>query len=81
MVRKVMVSANVWDSDVKRNVKKEMGEAVFHQFGVDYEEFSEGPGMFSAAIIEWPGGQVEIVRADHIRFLDKPEQIVRLQQC
>jgi hypothetical protein len=46
------------------------GVAVFHQFGVDYEEFESGPGSYSAALVEWPDGTVEIVRADRIRFMD-----------
>lgn len=47
----------------------EKGEALFHQFGTDYEEFESGAANFSAAIVEWPTGQVEIVRADRIRFV------------
>ena len=45
------------------------GLAVFHQFGVDYEEFETGAGNFSVAIIEWSDGQVEMVRADRIKFV------------
>lgn len=50
-------------------VREVIGQALFHQFGVDYEEFEAGPGNFTAAVIEWPEGQVELVRADRIRFL------------
>jgi hypothetical protein len=52
------------------SVWEEVGEALFHGFGSDYEEFESGAGNFSAAIIEWPTGQVELVRADKIRFLE-----------
>ena len=51
----------------------EKGEALFHSFGADYEEFENGPGNFSAAIVEWPNGQVEMVRADRIRFVPPNE--------
>jgi len=63
-------------SDAERRISgrtisawEEVGEAVFHGFGSDYEEFETGAGNFSAAIVEWPTGQVEMVRADKIRFL------------
>lgn len=45
--------------------------AVFHGFGSDYEEFSDGPpGNFSAAIVELPDGSVILPRADRIQFID-----------
>lgn len=49
---------------------EEVGEALFHGFGTDYEESDAGFGNFSIAIVEWPTGQVEMVRADKIRFLN-----------
>ena len=45
------------------------GEALFHQFGVSYEEFETGPGNFTTAIVEWPDGRVESVPAEHVRFV------------
>lgn len=51
-------------------VKEARGEALFHQFSLDYEEFDTGPGPFAVAVIEWPTGVVELVRADLIRFLE-----------
>jgi hypothetical protein len=71
-MRKVMVSRLEQNSDVpnKRWELVENGEAVFHQFGCDYEEFESGPGNFSTAIVEWPDGRVENVPAQNIRFLD-----------
>jgi hypothetical protein len=45
------------------------GEAVFHQFGSTYEEFDNGAGNQTTAIVEWPDGQVEEVPAGHIKFL------------
>ena len=45
------------------------GEAVFHQFGSTYEEFENGAGNQTTAIVEWPDGQVEEVPAGHIKFL------------
>lgn len=48
----------------------EKGKAVFHQFGTDYEEFETGGVSYSTAIIEWPNGTVDMVRADRIRFVE-----------
>lgn len=45
------------------------GEALFHQFGVGYEEFESGPGNFTTAIVEWPDGRVESVPAAHVQFV------------
>ena len=45
------------------------GEALFHQFGVSYEEFEAGPGNYTTAIIEWPDGRVESVPAEHVQFV------------
>jgi hypothetical protein len=81
MLRKVMVTnyitrpMSAQASDAERGITGrststwEEGEALFHGFGSDYEEFENGPGNFSIAIVEWPTGQVEMVRADKIRFL------------
>jgi len=52
----------------------EKGEALFHSFGVDYEEFDSGAGNYSVAIVEWPNGQVEMARADRVRFT-QPENM------
>jgi hypothetical protein len=44
------------------------GDAIFHEFGVDYEEFETGPGNFSTAIIELPDGSVKNIPVDQIKF-------------
>lgn len=49
---------------------EEKGEAVFHQFGCNFEQFESGAGNFSTAIVEWPDGRVESVEVEHVRFLD-----------
>ena len=73
-LRRVMVSkwAHVFNGEKPMEWKDvEIGEATFHGFGVDVEEFENGPGNYSAAIVEWPDGRVEMIRADKIRFLDR----------
>ncbi len=49
--------------------KVEDGEAEFHQWGMDYEEFDSGAGNFSTAIIERVDGKVENVPAEMIEFM------------
>ena len=67
-MRKVMVSGYVKQADGKW-MFTEKGEALFHQFGVGYEEFEAGTGNYSTAIVEWPDGKVDNVPVEHIRFL------------
>jgi len=44
-------------------------EATFHEFGCDYEEFENGSGNFSTAIVEKDDGTVKNVPVERIRFL------------
>lgn len=44
------------------------GDAIFHQWGVDYEEFETGPGNYSTAIIELANGTIKNVPAEMVEF-------------
>ncbi len=46
-------------------------EGVFHRWGENYEEFENGPGNYSVAIVELPNGEVITPSADLIKFEDK----------
>lgn len=70
-VRKVMVIEYKEQEDRKWKLE-EKGEAVFHQFCCNYEEFETGHGNYVTAIIEWPDGTVGNVPIEHIRFLGPP---------
>ncbi len=48
--------------------KVHIGNGIFHQFGVDYEEFDQGPGNFSTAIVEMYDGTVKNVPVEMIVF-------------
>lgn len=48
--------------------KVKTGEGLFHQFGLDYEEFDNGAGNFSTAIIEMPNGEIKNVPVENIIF-------------
>lgn len=69
MSRRVMVSEWQKFAEPPYNRTVEVGEATFHQFGVDFNEFDEGPGNFSTAIVEFPDGVVKNVPVELIRFL------------
>lgn len=80
-MRKVMVSHYVFKTaEVIQKDNKGIWqltgnrEAVFHQFGCNYEEFKEGPGNFSTAIVEYDDGSVDNVPVEHIRFITPNDQ-------
>lgn len=52
----------------ERRLEHEQG--WLHQFGMDVEEDEQGFSTFSIAIVELPGGEVIMPRADRIEFLD-----------
>lgn len=43
----------------------------FHMWGSNYEEFDNGPGNFTTAIIELDDGRVVICPAETVRFCDR----------
>jgi len=51
------------------------GEALFHQFGVGYEEFKTCPGNYTTAVVEWPDGRVESVPVEHVRFVTPNDRV------
>jgi hypothetical protein len=46
------------------------GEAIFHQFGTDFEEFENGAVNYSTAIIELPDGTIRNIPVQHIQFIN-----------
>lgn len=46
----------------------EIGLANFHCWGFDYDEFENGPGNRSVAIVEMPDGTIKIVPPHLVRF-------------
>lgn len=68
MSRKVIVSEPIWNKELNRYVPAEKGIAEFHQFGIDYEELSDGPAQFTTAIVEWPDGTIENLPLYLVKF-------------
>jgi len=65
-----MVWVYQWDNQHRPGTKKiRVGTGVFHQFGVDYEEFETGPGQFTTAVVEMPDGTVKGLPLDLISFM------------
>lgn len=69
-MRRVQVSEYQRSADGLSSSLVDIGEAIFHQFGSNYEEFESGPGNFTTAVIEWPDGKIGNVPVEHIRFLE-----------
>ena len=66
-MRYVMVSKRVYISPGKREVQ-EVGRALFHQWGCEFEEFENGVGNCTVAIVEFPDGSVQSVLPHDIKF-------------
>lgn len=50
--------------------KFKYGEGWFHCWGIDYEEYCEGPSMqYTCAIVEMETGEVEMPSANMIKFI------------
>jgi hypothetical protein len=47
--------------------------ATFHAWGVEHEEYLDGPGNFSTAIVELEDGTVKNVPCDMVRFITKED--------
>lgn len=71
-MRKVIYSMKVSNENGRGCRLEAVGEALFHQFGVAYEEFESGPGNFTTAIIELDDGTVISLPAEHIKFVIEP---------
>jgi hypothetical protein len=44
-------------------------KGIFHGFGVDFEEFTDGVGNYTIAIIEWEDGTLEGVPVHKVQFV------------
>lgn len=67
-MRKCRGKYNKYVNGIHETIEFELG--YFHQFGCNYEEFDNGPGNYSVAIVELPDGSIIMPMADDIKFLD-----------
>ena len=70
-MRKVIVRKYVKITDQGLYEKQDDGEglATFHAWGVNCEEFTNGAGNFSTAIVERKDGTIENIPVDLIQFI------------
>lgn len=58
----------------KNGIMVDFELGYFHQWGVEYEEFTDvGVGNYSVAIIELPNGEIVIPEANNIQFIENDE--------
>jgi len=70
-MRKVLVSKTKWETGVGRIADGEPYEANFHTWGCNFEEFENGTGNYSVAIVELADGSIErIANIEWIKFID-----------
>lgn len=76
-MRKVQVNTQVRSTKEQRDATgcgmwlPKTFEGLFHEWGVNYEEFETGPGNFTVAIVELEDGTVDTFPAHQIKFIDK----------
>ena len=68
-MRKVMVSKRAYSREKTDWILEQRGEALFHQFGIDFAHAADGICSFTSAIIEWGDGSVENVPVNLIKFI------------
>ena len=49
---------------------KALTVGIFHSWGVDHEEYDEGIGNYSTAIVETKDGTIHMPKATEIKFVD-----------
>lgn len=64
---------NKFNKEKNRYEEVKFENAIFHQWGCDYDEFEDGAGNFSVAIVELEDGTVLMPRADNVKFIKKDE--------
>ena len=69
-LRKCSGSYSKYNSEIRKYeiVNFELG--AFHQFGCTYEEFENGAGNYTTAIVELPNGQLVEATVNSIKFVE-----------
>ena len=65
-MRKVIV--RIYDGESEKWIDGVPGE--FHCWGNAYEEFHEGPGNYTIAIVELPGGRIVTALPKDVKFVE-----------
>ena len=68
-MRKVTVTQKTWPQGYQLPpVIEEIGTGLFHEWGMDFEEFDNGPANYTVAVVEMPDGSVSLVNPTNIIF-------------
>lgn len=67
--RKVAVYEFHREPGARGYTKRFVDYGMFHQFGVNFEEFEHGAGNYSTAIVEMSDGSVKNVDVELIHFV------------
>ncbi len=77
MKRKVLVTEKTWTHGYsKPPLIKEIGIGKFHSWGCNYEEFENGPGNYSMAIVEMLDGSIITPAPTEIKFLEEENNLL-----
>jgi hypothetical protein len=60
--------------------KEYTGKGIFHQWANGYEEFNEGPGNYTYAIVEQEDGTITEVFPRHLKFEIPLVEMAKLEQ-
>ena len=62
-LRKVQIYkwVNVVNDGKSKVIKVETNKGMFHQWGVNFEEFETGPANYSVAIVELDDGSIHFI--------------------
>ena len=70
--RRVLVSERVYEPGTRNWITRDKGPAMFLRWGSIYEEFENGVGNQSVAIVQFPDGTIDTVVPHLIRFEVSP---------
>lgn len=62
----VKVGTNCWSKDY-------LGQGLFHQWASSYEEFENGAGNYTVALVELEDGTIKEVLPSNIKFIQNEE--------
>ncbi len=79
---KVFKIEREFNKDTQRTDSKKVFQCdgIFHEWGSDYEEFEDGAGNFTVAIVELKDGTVIMPATDFIQFKEPLDKINQLQR-
>ena len=73
--RKVQIFEGIYSKEEKKYILEPKAKGIFRCFGINFQEFENGIGNFTTAIIEMTDGSLRNEPIEHIQFIEeKTEQ-------